>query len=165
MKIAIMSDSHDRWDYLQHAIMIANDKGAQKLLFAGDFMSPPGVSIISQFGGEVIMVWGNNDGEKIGLLEKAKDSKLINISGDIYEGRIGERNVYMNHYPRPSEIAAKSKIYDMVIHGHTHEWRTEIIDGVLLINPGEIQGGRGDVTFAIVDTDTLEVEKIVVEKR
>jgi len=165
MKIAVMSDSHDRWDYLQQAIMIANNKGAEKLLFAGDFISPPGISVIGQFGGEVIMVWGNNDGEKIGLLEKAKENQVVNITGDIYEDKIGEINVYMNHYPRSAEIAAKSKLYNLVIHGHTHQWRVEIINGITLLNPGEIQGSRGDVTFALVETETLEIEKVFVEQK
>ncbi len=163
MKLAVMSDSHDRWDNLEKAIGIAVDKGVEQLLFAGDFMSPPGMSVIGKFPGPVVMVWGNNDGEQVGLLAQAREMENVSIAGDEYEGELGGRKVYMQHYPRPAEIAVESGMFDIVIYGHTHEWREETANGKLLLNPGEIQGYRtGMVSFALVDTGSLEVEKIII---
>lgn len=39
MKIAIMSDSHDKWDFLEEAINKVNNEGCATLLFAGDLIS------------------------------------------------------------------------------------------------------------------------------
>lgn len=162
MLIAVMSDIHDRWDNLEKAVEIANARGAEELLFAGDFMSPPGMKLMRNFGGKVTMVWGNNDGEKIGLMSQAKEGNFL-MAGDLLESEIAGKKIHMQHYPRAGEIAFASNLYEIVIYGHTHEWREEKANGKLLLNPGEIQGyGTGIASFALVETDTLEVEKIII---
>lgn len=57
MKIAIMSDSHEHWDNLRHAISTANN-GCEVLLFAGDLMSSgEGLAALKTFNGSVHMVF------------------------------------------------------------------------------------------------------------
>ena len=52
MKIAIMSDSHDRWDYLEQAIEQAmeqaNTGGCELLLFAGDLIAPLRLAVLEK---------------------------------------------------------------------------------------------------------------------
>jgi predicted phosphodiesterase len=60
MKIAIMSDSHDRWEFLEKAIEIANEEGCSTFLFAGDLIAPPRIALLEKFNGEVKFVWGNS---------------------------------------------------------------------------------------------------------
>lgn len=163
MKIAIMSDSHDRWDHLEKAINIANNSGCDTLLFAGDLIAPPGVSILEKFNGKVKFVWGNNEGEKVGIAKKMDASKKIEICEDTFEGEIDGIKIFMNHYPRFVELAAKSGEFDLCVFGHTHDYMEEKIGNCLLINPGEIQGYKtGNITFVIYDTSTKRHEKIKV---
>ncbi|MEK9171104.1 MAG: metallophosphoesterase family protein [Patescibacteria group bacterium] len=70
MKIAIMADSHDVWDNLEKAVARANKEKCELLLFAGDFIAPPGIPILEKFNGKIKFVWGNNEGEKVGLTRK-----------------------------------------------------------------------------------------------
>lgn len=159
-----MSDSHDRWDHLEKAVDLANKEGCKLLLFAGDFIAPPGVSILEKFNGDVKFVWGNNEGEKVVLTRRLDDSKNIELCGDTYEGQINGVKIFMNHYPLFTELAAKSGNFDLCIFGHTHKYHTEKVNDCLMVNPGEIQGyATSEVTFIIYDTNNKNVEKISIK--
>jgi uncharacterized protein len=161
MKIAIMSDSHDHWQNLTKAIEIANSEKCEIMLFAGDLIAPPGIAVLEKFEGKIHFVWGNNEGERLGMTRMMDASEKITLDGDVYEGEIAGLRFFMNHYPRHAELAAKAAEYDVVVHGHTHIYREEKIEGTFLINPGEIQGYRtGKPTFIIFDSETRAVNKI-----
>ncbi|MDQ3099407.1 MAG: YfcE family phosphodiesterase [bacterium] len=161
MKIAIMSDSHENWTKLTKAIDIANKENCTHLLFAGDLIAPPGIVVLEKFNGKIHFVWGNNEGEKTGLTRKMNASQKITLEGDIFESEIHGIKIFMNHYPRIVELAAKSGDFDLCIHGHSHEYREEAIGSTILINPGEIQGYlTGKVTFIIFDCETKKVKRI-----
>lgn len=163
MKIAIMSDSHDVWSNLEKAINIVNEKKCKLLLFAGDFIAPPGIPVLEKFNGEVKVVWGNNEAERVGLTRKFDASSNIELCGDIYEKKVNGTKIFMNHYPRISKLAALSGEFDLCIFGHTHEHHKEKIGDALLINPGEIQGYRtGMSTFVIFDTQSSNTRLIKV---
>lgn len=51
-------------------------------------------------------------------------SQNIELAGDYYEGEIDGVRVFMKHYPKYADLATKSNDYDLVIHGHTHEYRS-----------------------------------------
>ncbi|PIZ45825.1 metallophosphoesterase [candidate division WWE3 bacterium CG_4_10_14_0_2_um_filter_41_14] len=163
MKISILSDSHDNWINLDRAVAISNEQGCEYALFAGDLIAPPQLAILEKFNGKVYFVWGNNEAEKVGMTRMMDASEKIELSGDIYEGEIDGVKVFMNHYPRISELAAKSGEFDLCIHGHTHEYRQEKIGETILINPGEVQGFKtGVASFVVFDTVSKQVEKIVL---
>lgn len=164
MKIAIMSDSHDRWDHLEKAINIANQQNCQLLLFAGDLIAPTGVAVLEKFEGKIKFVWGNNEAERVGMTRKMDASDKCELCGDIYEDTVDGVRIFMNHYPRISQLAAQSGNFDLSIFGHTHDYHEEIIGDCLLVNPGEIQGYQTDIsTFIIFDTRDKKIEKVVVE--
>ncbi len=164
MKIAIMSDSHDRWDYLEKAILLANEAGCELLLFAGDLIAPPGCAVLEKFPGQVKFVWGNNEAERVAMTRKMDASEKLELCSDIYEDTVDGVRIFMNHYPRLAELAAKTGEFDLCVFGHTHEYHHEIVGACLLINPGEIQGYRtGTSTFIVFDTQNKTAEKVVVE--
>lgn len=160
MKIAIMSDSHENWTNLEKAITIANDESCDVMLFAGDLIAPPGIAVLEKFNGQIKFVWGNNEMEQVAMTRKMDASEKIELCDDIYEGELDGVKVFMNHYPRIAELAAKSGEFDLCIFGHTHEYYEEKIDNTLLINPGEIQGRVSTASFVIFDTKTKEFEKV-----
>lgn len=159
-----MSDSHDRWDNLEKAVELANKAECELLLFAGDFIAPPGISILEKFNGDIKFIWGNNEGEKVGLTRKFDSSNKIELCGDIYEDTIDGIKIFMNHYPRITELAALSGEFDLCVFGHTHKYFEKKIKDCLLVNPGEIQGyATGNVTFMIYDTKKEVVKKVTVK--
>jgi putative phosphoesterase len=62
------------------------------------------------------------------------------------------------------EALANSKMFDIILSGHTHIAVNKKYDnGVLVVNPGEVCGYLTDKpTFAIVNTETLEAEIIEI---
>jgi uncharacterized protein len=163
MKIAIMSDSHENWQKLSAAIEVANKQECTHLLFAGDLIAPPGIPVLAKFNGKVHFVWGNNEAERVGITRQMDASENITMEGDVFESEIHGLKIFMNHYPRITELAAQSGAFDICIHGHTHLYREETIGKTLLINPGEIQGYRtGTATFVILDCETRKVQKVEV---
>lgn len=164
MHIAIMSDSHDRWDHLEKAVQLANERKCELLLFAGDLIAPPGLAVLEKCNGDVKFVWGNNEAERVGLTRMMDASRKIELCGDIYESTVSGVRIFMNHYPRFGELAAKSGEFDLVIFGHTHEYHHEMIGDTLLLNPGEIQGFKtGKAGFVIYDTATKTAERILID--
>lgn len=163
MKIAIITDSHDRWENLEKAVETANKEGCKFLLFAGDLVAPPGIPILEKFIGEVKFVWGNNEGERMGMTRKMDASEKIELCGDVFEGKLGDVKVFMSHYPRFAELAAKSGEFDLSIYGHTHDYKKKKIGNCLLLNPGEIQGyTTKKPSFLIFDTKDRKVNKISI---
>ena len=88
MKIAITSDSHDNWTNLEKAVKAANFSKCEQLLFAGDLISPPGVAILEKFEGHVKFIWGNNEGERMGITRKMDVSEKITLCGDFLRTKL-----------------------------------------------------------------------------
>lgn len=163
MKIAIMSDSHDRWDHLEKAIEVANSENCEYLLFAGDFIAPTGIPTLQRFKGKVRLVWGNNEGETVKFTRLMDKTENLKLCGDVFEEEIDGVKIFMNHYPRIVELAAKSGEFDLCIYGHTHHYHEERLGECWFINPGEIQGYQtGNVTFIIFDTTTKSLTKKII---
>ena len=55
----------------------------------------------------------------------------------------------------------ENKDIDIILHGHTHRFREEVINKVLIFNPGESAGMlKGKNAVGIVDLETLSTERI-----
>jgi len=58
--------------------------------------------------------------------------------------------------------------FDIVIHGHTHRWRDEIVDGIRFINPGTATrpqfGGTERSMARLTFGADVRVEKLLVPK-
>ena len=135
-------------------------------MFAGDLIAPAGLERLKSFSGQVNIVLGNNDGEKIKLTRRIDASKNLKLSYDIYEETLGGIKIFMNHFPRFTELAAKSGEFDLCIFGHTHDYHHEQVGDTLLVNPGAIQeSAMSDTTessFIIFDCETKKADKIII---
>lgn len=160
MKIAIASDVHDNFENLKKAIQIANKNKCQYFLFAGDFVTPTGLELFKEFKGFVEMVWGNNEGDQIGFVEKIAQIPNVKMHGVLYEETLDGLRTFMNHYPRFAEIAAESQQYDLCIYGHTHLYREDIVKKSILLNSGNLKGEREEAGFVIFDTKDKSTERI-----
>ena len=156
MKIGVISDTHDHLENIKKAINILEEKNIKTLVHLGDYCSPFSIPLLKTE--KVYAIFGNNDGEKLFLQKKANDSGFTIDSGP-KAINIADKKIAIMHEPYELEAFRKSGIYDIVLHGHTHEYY--IKKDPLTVNPGELCGYlSGKATFAIVDLEKLECEII-----
>ena len=123
MRIGIISDTHNFLDPRIEEIF----SGVEHILHAGDVGSQAllrGLEAIAP----VTAVLGNTDSSvDLNLTEAA---------------RIGQRKFLVHHIVNPHALTDDLKNWiarvqpDAVVFGHTHKLLSEIIDGVLFLNPG-----------------------------
>jgi len=150
MKIGILSDSHDNLPKIEKAVKLFNKNKVGFVLHAGDFVAPFTISKLKELSGDWRGVFGNNDGERNGLLGIS--------DGKIQEGplrtELGKIRITLVH--DINKINLKTEDAHLVISGHTHKPEVKKINSQLIINPGECGGWlTGKSTVAIIDLDTL----------
>ena len=69
-------------------------------------------------------------------------------------------NIYVQHTPFVSKSLINEHNAKIVIHGHTHRRRNEMINGILFINPGAISYARDrfDGSYAILNIEENGIE-------
>ena len=169
MLIGIISDSHDNLPMIERAVECFNDAGCELVIHAGDLVAPFSIAVLGKLTGPWKAVFGNNDGEKVGLKLKA-----ASLGGSIQEPPLIEeaagRRILVLHDCRDAPAEADRHEADVVIYGHTHDVLVEQPHGAgnppLLINPGECGGWlSGSCTIALLNTDTLDVEIVGLNKQ
>ena len=73
-----------------------------------------------------------------------------------------EKKIAIFHEPNGiDKYLMENKDIDIILHGHTHRFREEVINKVLIFNPGESAGMlKGKNAVGIVDLETLSTERI-----
>ena len=69
-------------------------------------------------------------------------------------------NIYVQHTPYVSKSGINEHNAKIVIHGHTHTRRNEIVNGILFVNPGAISFARDkhEGSYAILNIEENKVE-------
>ena len=69
-------------------------------------------------------------------------------------------NIYVQHTPYVSKSVINEHKAKIVIHGHTHTRRNELINGILFVNPGAISYARDkyDGSYAILEIEDNKIE-------
>jgi hypothetical protein len=157
MLLGIMADSHDNLPKVAAACRAFRDRGVGAVLHAGDFVAPFALKLLVGAGIPVTAVFGNNDGERAGLLAACKD-----IHNSPHRLELGGRTIVMAHAPGQLE-APECDGADLLVHGHTHQ--ACIQDGPpLLVNPGEAGGWlTGRSTVAVVDLECMTAELVELD--
>jgi putative phosphoesterase len=159
MKIAILSDSHDRVDNLEKALALVAETGAERLFFLGDFCAPFSLAALAEgFAGPIDCIFGNNDGDQFLLCQVAAKHPHVTFHAPLAELEIGARKVALQHYPEIAKRLAESGAYDAVFSGHDHLQYIHLIGDTLWANPGEIMGRLGPPSFGLWDSDTNSFE-------
>lgn len=156
MKIGVISDSHDNVAMIEKVLDVFNSQEVTAVLHAGDIIAPFSAKALDKFKGRVIAVYGNCDGERVGLKHALPEIEEGPISFDL----AGKKFVMAHDPARLGDISGA----DYAVHGHTHVPRDDIRAGVRVLNPGELGGhlsGKGSAI--ILDTSTGEVVFVEVE--
>ncbi len=160
MKIGIMSDTHDHMGNIRKAADILQENGIDTVCHAGDFIAPFALLPFKEKGISLYGVFGNNDGEKFGLVKIGGED--VTLRENCLELTLEGKKILVIHEPDLLEPLRKSGHYNLIIHGHTHG--AEISKGpTMVINPGEVCGYlSGNGTMVILDLQTMEPELITL---
>lgn len=148
--IGIMADSHDNLTAVRRAIAIFEEAGCRLVIHSGDFVAPFTARELALLNCPLKAVFGNCDGEKIGLEEAIRPFGEIRPAPLIW----AEDNLrfFLTHLHHDVESLAHSGRYDVIIFGHTHRPEIRRIGQTLVINPGETGGWlTGKNTVALFD--------------
>lgn len=159
MKIGLISDTHDRLPTLRSALRVFDQASVQTLLHAGDLIAPFAAQALAAHPATLHVVYGNNDGERVGLrrvLPGIQDGPLrLELAG---------RRILLHHFAdwcRPDQIEQA----EFIITGHTHRHGVETRAGRCFVNPGECCGWvTGTAHVALLDLASGEVEFIEVRE-
>jgi len=156
MKVGVISDTHDNLDILNKVVDIFNDeKKVDFVVHCGDFCSPFAVKILNRLACDFVGVFGNNDGEILGL-NKMSQGKIFKPP---FFKTIGDKSFVIMH---EGDIAdyIDEKI-DFVLFGHTHLHLVKPKGKQMIVNPGTLSGYvTGVKSYALIDTDT---KKSIIE--
>lgn len=169
MKIAVLSDVHDNYFSLVEALKIIKEKKCEQILFLWDLWHGRMAKIFVNFEIPTLMIWGNNDGEKNGMMKfSLTENSNLEIVDNTYKFcEFAWKKIFISHYPEMAGCAVKSGSVSAVFFWHTHKVSNEKENDCLVCNPGEISWfSHGKSTFAIYDTienyiEILEVDNFV----
>lgn len=157
-----MADTHDRVPAVTNLLEKLADKGVSMVMHAGDYCSPFCLAPFHQSGIALLGVFGRNDGDPETLSAYAARGMGTEIYESPHSFDVGGKRILLVH--DLAEITGRSiESHDYVIHGSSHLQSQKKVGSTLVINPGEACGWlHGKCTAAILDTDTGEVEDIVL---
>lgn len=153
MKVAVLSDIHDRLDHLSWALKWVKQTEGERLFFLGDFCAPFTLDALGEgFEGPIDAVFGNNDGDQFLLSKVAAKYDQITLHAPLAELEVDGRKAALNHYPEIGKRLAESGAYDAVFTGHDHLRYIHKIGDAIWANPGELMGRLGAPSFGVWDT-------------
>ena len=162
MKIGIISDIHDNIWKLDAALEALTN--VDVVLCCGDLCSPFIVPRLGEgFGGDIHIVFGNNDGDLFRISRQAEKFPNIHLHGEYVSLEIGGQSFAMTHFDNIARELAAGQRFDVVCFGHNHRFEVRREGETLLINPGEIMGGLSleqVSSLVIYDTETGQAEKV-----
>ncbi|MCX7993630.1 MAG: metallophosphoesterase [Fimbriimonadales bacterium] len=159
MRIGVLSDTHDHLGNLRRAVDALNDLQVELVLHAGDYIAPFVVNELSRLPCRLIGIFGNNDGERLGLAKRLSEIGQVQVQPLFLE--LESCRIAMVHEPEPVEAFARSGLYDLVIYGHTHQQELHTVGNCTVLNPGEVCGWlTGESTCAVITLPEKQVEII-----
>jgi putative phosphoesterase len=136
MKIGVLSDTHLRsFDELPGDILLALS-GVDLIVHTGDFVMLSVLEGLRNLG-EVKAVRGNMDSPDIRSVLPEKELLIINNK------RIGIIHGSGAPWGIESRVREQFDEVDIILFGHTHQAKNEVIDDVLFFNPGQARNTYG----------------------
>lgn len=166
MKICIISDSHDNIPNLDTMLEYCKKEKIPFMLHCGDLCAPLVVKYLGEhFDGEVWWIEGNVHGELDKMAALSKDFPQVHYLGEEGSPQIPgvDLKIYLTHYPDVAERVAREENYDYIFYGHDHKPWEETIGQTKLVNPGTLAGMFNKATFAVLDTETKNLELKILE--
>jgi len=161
--LGILSDTHGDAERARRAVELLRARGAARIIHLGDVGSE---SVLDHLVGlDAVVVFGNCDDTR-GLLRYAEflgiavahPAAIIEVKGGARAVRIGLTH---GHLIDEIDRLFRAKV-DILLHGHTHVVRDEVIGATRVMNPGALH--RADRrTAMLLDPETGVAEWIDVD--
>ena len=158
----MISDTHDNLDAIRRAVELFNREKVDLVLHAGDYVAPFTAEAFRGLKAKLIGVYGNVDGDRE-LLRDRYAAIGAEIKGYAAFMELEGVRVALIHGSPPEIVEALAKCgdYRLVVHGHTHRPRCELIGSTLVVNPGEACGYlTGERTVALVELPELKARHV-----
>ena len=155
-----MSDTHENVKVIKKAVELIKELKPELVVHCGDIISPP---ILDHFKGlPMRFVFGNNDGEELGLRKKCQELGFGEIAETIQIDHKG-KSILVYHGTNPYALKAHidSQSHDYIFTGHTHLQRNEKIGRTRVVNPGAMFMAKF-FSFASLNIEKDEVEFIEI---
>ncbi len=172
MLVGVVSDTHDNVLLTRKIARLFVKRGVELVIHLGDIVAPFTLNVFAEEGvRKLIAVYGNNCGERLGL-HRVAQALGYSIREPPYVLEVNRRRLLLMHGQGPieetvaiAESMALSGRFNVVLYGHTHRPDNRVLNGTLLLNPGEACGClTGRSTAALLDLKTLEAEIVEVEQ-
>ncbi len=146
-QIAIISDTHG----LLREHVITELAAADYTIHAGDINNPSILKTMEGLGKSYV-VRGNNDR---GWADALPNNLTITLEGVRF---------FIVHNKR--DIPGDLINIDVVIYGHSHKYSSEVVNGVIFLNPGSCGKRRFNLEITMcrmtVDNGSYQYEKVVI---
>ena len=140
MKIGVLSDTHmHSFGEIPQEVIRAFSK-VDLIVHAGDFTTLEVLEELRQLG-EVKAVRGNMDSAE--LRSMLPQREVITVGGR----KIGITHGSGGHWGIEHRVREMFDGVDIIIYGHTHEPRNELIRDILFFNPGQARNSFGILTI------------------
>ncbi len=177
MKIAIISDIHDNLANLKRFLELAKELGIESIICCGDVTTPETLEeLVKNFTGTIKLVCGNAEIRREEFFDVAKRCQNLEVFAEKGEWEIEGLKLAFIH--RPDRVRGLSgpsvdkESHQFIFYGHTHQPWIRIVpeDGpsgavqgpssgtTIAANPGTLGGFSTTPTFAILDTETRQLE-------
>ena len=161
MLVGVVSDTHNNVNNIENIIKIFNFEKVDVVVHTGDISKPKTLKMFSALNSPMIGVFGNNDREESGFEEVCKEFDF-DIKEPPYLSLLSQKKVVIFH--EPDQIQNYLKVHkdiDLVLHGHTHRYREELVGKALCFNPGESAGLiKGKNAVGIINLSDLKIRRI-----
>tara|TARA_B100000427_G_C15475958_1_gene580767 strand:+ start:868 stop:1359 length:492 start_codon:yes stop_codon:yes gene_type:complete len=161
MLVGVVSDTHNNINNVKNIIDIFNNEKVDIVVHTGDVSKAKTLKMFTDLKCPLVGVFGNNDRSEKGL----KETSLLN-NFNFQEPplilNLADKKIAIFHEPEliDSYIEGFQDV-DLILHGHTHRYREEIIENTIYFNPGECAGlSKGKNAIGLVNLDNLDIKRI-----
>ena len=157
MRIGIVSDTHNNMRNVARIVELFNEARVDRVIHTGDITKASTLDVFRHLTAPMYGVFGNNDQELDTLLPAIERNGFV-FRKPPFELQWHGRQIIVVHDPLEFE-GHLTRAHDVALHGHTHLYRREVLDGSLVFNPGECAGHMtGFNAIGVLDLTTLETE-------
>lgn len=161
MNIAILSDTHSRYQTVEKALALVQERKISTILHCGDIDDAETVWLFQGFTTHFVL--GNCDTDRLAL------QQAIHGIGETLHQPYGQleldglRLAFLHgDDTRLLRDLARAARFDFLFHGHTHVAEERRVGTTRVVNPGALHRTRVK-TFAVLDTTTRAIASVVVE--
>jgi putative phosphoesterase len=159
MRIAVISDTHNRVDSVRSALAIMTEREAELIIHCGDIQDGDTVRL---FPAHTHFVYGNCDDR--GDIQRAVADIGATLHGAWGQLELAGKSLAFVHGDDRLMLhdLEHADAFDFLFHGHTHIAKEHRTGKTRVINPGALQ--RVAVrTFLLLDLPSGEMESVTVE--